>query len=42
MLKLLKPLIYAAIVAVFVIQTANVPPVSAKTPYSHIAAINQH
>lgn len=41
MLKLLKPLIYAAIVAVFVIQTADVPTVHAKTTTSHVAAINQ-
>ncbi|HEY9164104.1 MAG TPA: hypothetical protein VIN57_05805 [Magnetovibrio sp.] len=42
MLKLLKPLIYAAIVAVFVIQTANVPSVNAKPQSSHVASINQH
>lgn len=40
---MLKPLIYAAIVAVFVMQTANVPPVSAKTnaATNHVVAINQ-
>lgn len=38
---MLKPLIYAAIVATFVIQTANVPPAGAKTTANHIVAINQ-
>lgn len=40
---MLKPLIYAAITAVFVMQTANVPSVSAKTmaPANHVVAINQ-
>ena len=40
---MLKPLIYAAIAAVFVLQTANVPSVSAKiNTTSHVVAINQH
>lgn len=40
---MLKPLIYAAITALFVMQTANVPPVSAKTHMgNHVAAINAH
>ena len=39
---MLKPLIYAAIVAVFVMQTANVPPVNANTnASSHVVVINQ-
>ena len=34
---MLKPLIYGAIIALFVIQTANVPPVSA-TPHTQAQA----
>lgn len=40
---MLKPLIYAAIVALFVVQTANVPPVSVTSQAGHhVVAINQH
>ena len=39
---MVKPLIYAAIIALFVIQTANVPSVSARTMApSHVVEINQ-
>lgn len=39
---MLKPLIYAAIIATFVIQTANVPAAGAKTTTNHVVAINHH
>lgn len=40
---MLKPLIYAAIVALFVVQTANVPLVNATNQAGHhVVAINQH
>lgn len=39
---MLKPLIYAAITALFVIQTANVPPAGANTTKtSHVVTLNQ-
>lgn len=40
---MLKPLIYAAVTALFVMQTANVPPaVDKRTVSSHVVALNQH
>jgi len=39
---MLKPLIYAAVTALFVMQTANVPPAGEKhATASHVVALNQ-